>query len=273
MLKRTRSETINTREAKRLKHSEEHSSTTNKPTKPVEDKLLEIKETIVQQEAKKITTTVVEFEDLVDYEDGDLEVAPQPASTLSQPNDEVKPLANSPKAEDDVAQEDKAQPTTDLEPNLDTPETRLQQAKFAMTYYMQTILTNTPDMPTALQLTAINDTVTINVSANGTTYEVTWKITGTYDQAAATTTTTVPEAQPTTTATTATAVAAPTRCKFGRNCNKAQTCPFDHVSNQTAKPCQWVNTLQGCHQGDKCVYSHECAGVNYNSYAPVTMLI
>ncbi|KAL6705491.1 hypothetical protein ACN47E_006756 [Coniothyrium glycines] len=49
-------------------------------------------------------------------------------------------------------------------------------------------------------------------------------------------------------------------CRFGDNCNKRETCPFDHSKAPAAKLCLWVNTRAGCNKGGDCPMSHEKEG-------------
>lgn len=148
----------------------------------------------------------------------------------------------------------------------------LQQAKAGMAWSAKTMLTQTPEMATALQLNKVGDAVTITVTANGVTYEVTWKV-------AASVTTDEPKVrEPSVTAPTITAATSALRdasplsvsllktpfsssmkCKFGRACNKGALCSYDHAIKP--KLCSYVNTAQGCSSGAKCEFSHENEGM------------
>lgn len=162
-------------------------------------------------------------------------------------------------------QEDKAETEERVE-NAETaqakPEAHFEHAKLAMIWCAQTMLTQSADMAAALQLNDVGETVAVNVTANGVTYEITWKVTSfvdSEDTEGHTTTSSLRDAAPLTKFF-PTAPQANIKYKFGRNCKNGVACPLDH----TIKPklCGFVNTSRGCTNTDGCEFSHENEGVN-----------
>jgi hypothetical protein len=151
----------------------------------------------------------------------------------------TKPTVNAPSAEDEPAA---------------LASSHLDEAKRVMVWSAETMLTQSTDMASALQLHNVGDTVSVQVSAHGVTYDVCWKVAAvTFDYS------TNPGPLATLSATTEPTTRSNIKCKFGKHCNKGSTCPFDH----TVKPklCTWINTPMGCMKGVECEFSHEFEGV------------
>jgi hypothetical protein len=130
----------------------------------------------------------------------------------------------------------------------------LEEAKRVMAWSAETMLTQSTNMASALQLHNVGDTVSVQVSAHGVTYDVYWKV-----AAVTSASSTNPGPLATLSATTEPTTRNSIKCKFGKHCNKGSACPFDH----TVKPklCTWINTPMGCMKGVECEFSHEFEGV------------
>lgn len=152
--------------------------------------------------------------------------------------------------------------------------TQLEQAKAGMAWSTETMLTQTPEMASALQLNKVGDAVTISVTSNGVTYEVTWKVCAVEGGEIEKPLARKPSitAAPVTAATSALRDASPlsgglpkatfssgAKCRFGRACTKGAACPYDHPIK--AKLCSYVNTSQGCSSGANCEFSHDNEGM------------
>jgi hypothetical protein len=142
-----------------------------------------------------------------------------------------------------------------------------EQAKYMMSMGPQTLLGSSPDVASALQLNNVGDNVTVSVSVNGITYEITWKVAAIHDEQPQPATsiafnttqrkTSLRDAPPLSTSATPAARSA-VKCKFGSKCNKGTSCTFDHTVK--VKLCTWVNTAQGCTKGKACEFSHDNEG-------------
>lgn len=212
-------------------------------------------------------------EDLLDYEDDELVpsntnnilAATESADNSINVQADGAEQENSLEAEESLEHAENAQATA---------EVHHEHAKLGMAWGAQTMLTQSPDMAGALQLNDIGDTVSVNITANGVIYEVTWKVTSFVDpedtEAYPSTTTTTNSAPavkrtnslrdaPPLSSSLPTAPHASIKCKFGRCCKNGTACPFDH----TVKPklCGFVNTAQGCTNATACEFSHENEGV------------
>jgi hypothetical protein len=170
-------------------------------------------------------------EDLVDYDDHNLDVFADDTTLVEpEPAEMVEPEAAEPKL---------------------TPEQQaaanLEQAKLGMAWSTSTMFSNTPEIASALGLHKIGESAHTEIVVDGVTYAVTWKVVGIEGV----------EAAPAATATAPATFA--TKCRFGKLCNKGAACPFDHTVK--ARPCTWVNTLQGCSKGANCEFGHELEGV------------
>ncbi|KAH7408724.1 hypothetical protein DE146DRAFT_606799 [Phaeosphaeria sp. MPI-PUGE-AT-0046c] len=149
---------------------------------------------------------------------------------------------------------------------------QLEQAKAGMAWSTETMLTQTPEMATALQLNKVGDAVTIPVTANGVIYEVTWKVAAPVSaiepkveqpsSVAATitaTTSALRDASPLSASLTKAPLSSGVKCRFGRTCNKGASCPYDHATRP--KLCSYVNTAHGCSSRVNCEFSHENEGM------------
>lgn len=231
------------------------------------------------KDSAPVATPVEEYE-----EDIFLHEEPEVAAT------DVEDVASSIKGEDVLLEEihtlatsaavDNTEFTTDnqdQEPEAPAtqavPNVQLEQAKAGMAWSTETMLTQTPEMANALQLNKVGDAVTISVSTNGVTYEVTWKVAA-IERSAPEPVTRKPSitAAPVIAANSALRDASPlsggvpkatsssgVKCKFGRACTKGAACPYDHTIK--AKLCSYVNTAQGCSSGANCEFSHDNEGM------------
>jgi hypothetical protein len=151
----------------------------------------------------------------------------------------TKPTVNVPSAEDEP---------------VALASSHLDEAKRVMVGSAETMLTQSTDMASALQLHNVGDTVSVQVSAHGVTYDLCWKVAAVTSESS-----TNPGPLATLSATTEPTTHSNIKCKFGKHCNKGSACPFDH----TVKPklCTWINTPMGCMKGVECEFSHEFEGV------------
>jgi hypothetical protein len=216
----------------------------------------------VEPEANMPTASTSEYvEDILDYEDDELVSADNNNGILIAVDNEDATL------EQDSALPAITEPIETLAEEQAvipqaTVEAHLLQAKVGMAWSAEMMLARTPDMASALQLFDIDDAVTVQVSASGVTYDVTWKVAGFYEPEHETEAGPEPEHEESTTSLRTAAPLSATsavKCKFGRSCNKGSTCPYDY----TTKPrlCTWANTLKGCMKGADCEFSHEIEGV------------
>jgi hypothetical protein len=190
-------------------------------------------------------TRTVEEEDLIDYDDDDLE----PTKPISH-NPRDDPEDQNIKAEEGTEwREPKPGPTS--ENQAAHAQIMLDAAKKAMKWSTETMLTQTTGIASALQLDNVGDAVTVEVSANSFTYDITWKLTRAHDPDPEALAVALPAGTPI-----AAPLATAVRCKFGRACNKGTQCPYSHT-----KLCTWVNTLTGCAKGASCEHSHEIEGI------------
>ncbi|KAH4046949.1 hypothetical protein HBI29_166040 [Parastagonospora nodorum] len=211
-------------------------------------------------------------EDLIDYDDDEL----LPASHDSGDDTLIGLDDTDIKFEDEITV---AKDTSLAEQQADhaqgmqeVAEHHLEQAKYMMSMGPQTLLGSSPDMASALQLNNVGDNVTVNVSVDGITYEITWKVAAVHgeqpqpaiEQPAASiavnTTqrkTSLRDAPPLSTSANPAARSA-VKCKFGSKCNKGTSCTFEHTVK--VKLCTWVNTAQGCTKGKACEFSHDNEG-------------
>jgi hypothetical protein len=234
-----------------------------------------IEDTVITT-AKKDTAThapVVEYEeDLIDYDEDELEPATHDNGdgVLIDIEDKDINLEDDPtSAKTKSMAEEHAENSKAIQ---EAAKQRLEQAKYMMTLGPQTLLTSSTDMATALQLINLGDTVTVKVPINSVIYEITWKIAGfqgiqqPIPNFPSTTTTTVQRktclrnAPPLSNSSHLPPHTAYKYCRFGRNCQKGTSCPFQHAVVKS-KLCTWINTPQGCTQGAGCSFSHENDGV------------
>jgi hypothetical protein len=149
---------------------------------------------------------------------------------------------------------DEPKTKTNPEATADEPiaaETRLLQAQAAMAWSISTMLTQTPEMTAYLQLHHPGDAATVTATANGTTYEVIWKVVNVSGAPQS-----LRNAAPLPTG----PLPSPAvKCKFGRACKNGAACPYEHTAK--AKLCAWVNTPQGCSKSAECEFSHESEGM------------
>lgn len=244
---------------------------------------------VVKTEPITSATPVAEYEeDIIDYDDDDLAPAGSNSddTLIGIEDEDIKLEGNGISEEPREAAEVTEKTMTEEQAEIEAAERvaaeeRLVRAKFVMSLGPQTLLTKSSDMANALQLNAIGDAVTVNISANGVNYEVTWKVAGmdesqpqgTIEQCAALATTPQPAALTVDTTqrkTSSLRDAAPlsgstpsashltTKCKYGKWCTKGAACPFDHTIK--LKLCTWINTAQGCTKGEGCDFSHENEG-------------
>jgi hypothetical protein len=227
MAERTRSIDSVTQAAQEAEEGSTRCSQDDTAIPSAEDLLVPFEEDTISLPPETTTGTVKAEdyqEDLIDYDDDDLE----PAITEVEFNEsEIEST--------EVAPEQQA-------------ALHIEQAKVGMAWSISTMLSNTPEIASALQLTSIGASASTEVTVAGVTYEVTWKVVGIEGVQTPTTDIAAP---PTPSAST-------TKCKFGRHCTKGASCPFDHGTK--TKLCIWVNTLGGCSNGSVCAHSHEHAG-------------
>jgi hypothetical protein len=188
-------------------------------------------------------------EDILDYDDDDL--APADITAIPHSTNDVDTIP-----EQDTALSAPTERTAEQQPATTQAmaDMRLLQAKMGVAWSAETMLTLTPDLPSALQLHTIDDAVTVQVSAHGVSYDVTWRIAGFYEPEAAAP---APDAGPnaslhTTAPLFSTSIV---KCKFMRHCHKGSSCTFEHTKKP--KLCTWVNTQKGCMKGARCEFSHE----------------
>jgi hypothetical protein len=264
MVKHTHSNTSITPSVNKVDKSPTGKAATATKTNPqIDIDLAGIALPCVQPKINTPTASTSEYvEDILDYEDDELVSGDNNSSLIAVDNEDAKP-------EQDSALPADTEPT---EPSAEeqaataqaTVEAHLLQAKVGMVWSAEMMLTRTPDMASALQLFDIDDAVTVQVSANGVTYDITWKVAGFCEpEHEPETGPELEHDEPTTFLDTATAAPRPTtstmKCKFGRSCNKGLMCPYDH--NTKPRLCTWVNTLKGCQNGAGCEFSHEIEGV------------
>jgi hypothetical protein len=121
-------------------------------------------------------------------------------------------------------------------------------AELGVASLTEAMLIQVPNTAPVLQSNKVGDTVVVKVPANGITYEVTWKVTGSHKSIEPLS---IPIANPTIIFFTSN-----TRCKFGRACIKCNSCPYSHT-----KFCTRLNATQGCTKGADCESAHELEGV------------
>ncbi|KAF1917498.1 hypothetical protein BDU57DRAFT_586210 [Ampelomyces quisqualis] len=213
-------------------------------------------------------------EDIIDFDDDEL----IPSTTNDVLIAAVQDTENSTNFQaDDTEQEngfEAEEQAKNKETAQATAEAHLQHAKLGMAWGAQTMLTQSPDMAGVLQLNDVGDAVCVNATANGVTYEVTWKVTSFVapeDTEKHLPTAPVTTGAPAIQRTNLLRDAAPLsqflppapqpniNCKFGRHCKNGAACLFDH----TVKPklCGFVNTTRGCTNAADCEFSHESEGV------------
>jgi hypothetical protein len=180
------------------------------------------------------TSKIVEDEDLIDYDDYDLMPA-KVAITLNDEDIKIEEPTAIDKPTAIVESIDQAAPTPE-EQAVQT-RTMLTAARSGMQWGTQAMLIQSPQMASALRLNRVGDAVTVQVSANDCTYDITWKVT----KAPISSTNAAPPAP---------------RCKFGRTCTKGAACAYSHT-----KLCTWVNTIRGCDKREECEFSHELKSV------------
>jgi hypothetical protein len=126
---------------------------------------------------------------------------------------------------------------------------RLQNAKLGMAWSAEMMLTQSPNLASALHLHHVGDAITVQVSVHGVTYDVCWTIAAITSEPS---TASAPAPKPAPKPPTHSAI----KCKFGRFCKTGSACAFDHSTK--SKLCIWVNTPTGCAKGGECKFSHEC---------------
>jgi hypothetical protein len=129
---------------------------------------------------------------------------------------------------------------------------RLHNAKLGMAWSAEMMLTQSPNLASALHLHDVGDAITVQVSVHGVTYDVCWTIAAITSEPS---TTSAPAPKPAPEPPTHSAI----KCKFDRFCKKGSACAFDHSTK--SKLCIWVNTPTGCAKGGECKFSHEYEGV------------
>jgi hypothetical protein len=170
-------------------------------------------------------------ENILDFDDDEL--APRTETTIESATVEV-------------------QSTTTQAPSA----SRLHDAKLGMAWSVEMMLTQSPDLASALHLHKVGDAVTVQVTVSGVTYDVCWTVATLTSEPSvsasakdASTTASAPE----------TLTRSSMKCKKGKFCKKGSACAFDHSTK--FKLCIWVNTPNGCANGGGCEFSHECEGV------------
>lgn len=220
-----------------------------------------------------VTAPVAEYEeDLIDYDDDKLVPAGHDSGddTLIGLNDvDIKFEDETTVAKVKSLAKEQADNTQAMQ---EVADQYFAQAKYMMSMGPQTLLGSSPNMASVLQLNNVGDNVNVNVSINGFTYEVTWKVAAVHgeqpqpaiEQPAASfavnTTqrkTSLRDASPLS-ASALPAARSAIKCKFGSKCNKGTSCTFDHTVK--VKLCAWVNTAQGCTKGKACEFSHDNEG-------------
>jgi hypothetical protein len=129
---------------------------------------------------------------------------------------------------------------------------RLYDAKLGMAWSAEMMLTQSPDLASALHLHHVGDAITVQISVHGVTYDICWTIAAITSESSATS---APAHGPASEPPARSAI----KCKFGKFCKKGGACAFDHSAK--SKLCIWINTPTGCAKGGECEYSHECEGV------------
>jgi hypothetical protein len=174
-------------------------------------------------------------EDILDFDDDEL--VPRTETTIESATAEV-------------------QSTTTQAPST----SRLHDAKLGMAWSAEMMLTQSPDLASALHLHKVGDAVTVQVTVSGVTYDVCWAVATLTSEpsvsaSAKDASTTASAPAPTPEAPASSSV----KCKFGKFCKKGSACAFEHSTK--SKLCIWVNTPKGCANGGGCEFSHECEGV------------
>ncbi|KAH7076227.1 hypothetical protein FB567DRAFT_583337 [Paraphoma chrysanthemicola] len=117
-------------------------------------------------------------EDLIDYDDHDLE---SPNDKTISPSSHANTLDEKDLDGDDstTPAPEHAQPqhVPQYEQDAETSDSVYEQAKAGMIWSISALLNHTPDIASALGLNNVGDVTSAEVTANGVTYEVTWKIT------------------------------------------------------------------------------------------------
>ncbi|KAJ4314337.1 hypothetical protein N0V94_006497 [Neodidymelliopsis sp. IMI 364377] len=191
-------------------------------------------------------------EDLIDYEDSDIEFKIEGDERSSIPNaidalqldiysdDAARPEAPAQKSTFDNKEESGEQSPTDVVASTSSSTKTPQAATLIKS--LQDLLAE-PTFQTSLGLSASDDVVNLAFWANGSDFALTLKLVGVADAKA---------------------------CKFGAKCFRAD-CTFDHgdadrslviAAGQRRKLCTVINTPSGCAKGQACWFSHEAESVS-----------
>ncbi|KAF2027961.1 hypothetical protein EK21DRAFT_114309 [Setomelanomma holmii] len=212
---------------------------------------IEEEATMPTNDPSTIITTVVEHEeDLIDYDDDDLDVPIGTADVKNEHRDiNLEVVIAAPDTHEDQA-------VTFPEEATEASNTMYEHAKYAMIWGTTALLTKNPELATALGLNDVENTVTVDVSQNGFTYEVIWKVKGIENSNGAPEEVSIASTE----AQKDTAIEKSTTTELIATSTAAATTATYPSKSRSMKLCVYVNTPQGCSGGSRCEFSHEKEG-------------